>query len=52
MVVVVAEKDAGELGPSGAVVGEPGEDAGDMGPFGAVAGELGMLFVLLVVLGG
>ena len=50
--VVVAEMDVGEFGPSGVVVGEPGEDAGDMGPFGAVAGELGMLFVLLVVLGG
>ena len=41
MVVVVAEKDAGELGPSGAVVGEPGEDAGDMGPSGAVVEEPG-----------
>ena len=39
--VVVAEKDARELGPSGVVVGEPGEDAGDMGPSGAVVEEPG-----------
>ena len=41
MVVVVAEKGAGEFGPSGVVVGEPGEDAGDMGPSGAVVEEPG-----------
>ena len=41
MVVVVAEMDVGEFGPSGVVVGEPGEDAGDMGPSGAVVEEPG-----------
>ena len=41
MVVVVAEMDVGEFGPSGVVVGEPGEDAGDMGSSGAVVEEPG-----------
>ena len=41
MVVVVAEMDVGEFGPSGVVVGEPGEDAGDMGPSGVVVEEPG-----------